>query len=187
MNVASLLIHVCCAPCTTYTLGHWRKEAREVYGYWYNPNIYPLSEHQLRLKALEDFARDCDFSLIVSPDYEREKYFSAVAGHLEKESRCGFCYRLRLFETALTAKVEGFDAFTTTLSISPYQDHEVLKQVGSEVQLAVGIPFLYEDLRHGYLESRMMARDLDLYRQNYCGCLYSFADRFYHRMRFTQV
>ncbi|MBI4334028.1 MAG: epoxyqueuosine reductase QueH [Chloroflexi bacterium] len=176
--MASVLIHACCAPCATYTVEHFRKERHELAGYWFNPNIHPLSEHALRLQTLIDFARDVGMPLEMTPDYKIEDYFQAVAGHEGQEARCRYCYLLRLGQAAGFAREKGFDAFTTTLLISPYQKHDVLKQTGEEIQAKVGIRFLYEDLRPGYHESRKMARELNFYRQRYCGCIFSHAERF---------
>ncbi len=186
--MASILIHACCAPCTTYTQEYWRKQSHEISGYWFNPNIYPLPEYQLRLQTLRDFARLLDIPLIVSPDYGIEKYFRIIVGHEDAENRCWYCYQLRLFNTATLAKENGFDAFTTTLSISPYQKHDLLKKAGEEIQHTVGIRFLYEDLRPGYRESRKLARQFNLYCQKYCGCLYSDIERFINprRVRLTK-
>lgn len=177
--MASLLIHTCCAPCATYTVDHWREHRHQVSGYWFNPNIHPSIEHQLRLQTLMDWAQHWELPLVVSPSYGFEEYFRAVAGHESKDERCQYCYRIRLHNAANVAKEKGFDAFTTTLLISPYQNHEVLRQVGEELQGKAGIRFLYEDLRPGFGKSRTMAKEMNLYRQKYCGCLYSEAERFY--------
>ncbi len=176
--MASLLVHTCCAPCATYTVDHWRKQGHEISGYWFNPNIHPLSEHDLRLQTLMDFMRTLDLPLIVSPDYRMEDYFRAVVGHEDRDNRCIHCYQLRLFQAATSAKARGFDAFTTTLLISPYQKHDLLLQTGLEMQERVRVRFLYTDLRSGFAESRRLARELNLYRQKYCGCLYSEVERF---------
>jgi hypothetical protein len=176
--MASVLVHCCCAPCATYTLKFWGEQQHELAAHWFNPNIHPFSEYQLRLQTLTDFLRTLELPLIASPGYAMEEYFRMVAGHEKKGDRCQYCYRLRLFDAASTAREKGFDAFTTTLLISPYQKHDVLKQVGEEVQGKVGVRFLYEDLRSGFQESRRMARELNLYRQKYCGCIYSEVERF---------
>lgn len=176
--MASLLVHTCCAPCATYTIDYWRKQGQEVSSYWFNPNVHPLSEHDLRLQTLIHFMRTLDLPLIVSPDYRMEDYFRAVVGHEALYDRCVHCYRLRLLEAATTARAHGFDAFTTTLLISPYQKQDLLLQTGMEIQERVGVRFLYADLRSGFAESRRMSRELNLYRQKYCGCLYSEVERF---------
>ena len=174
--MASLLLHTCCAPCATYCTKHWQQKGLEVTSFWYNPNIHPFTEHQRRLQALQEFAQQTGVPLIVSEGYDVINYFRAVVGH--EGERCSYCFRLRLSITALIAKLKGFDAFTTTLLISPYQKHELLKTVGEEMARKEGVDFLYEDLRPGYSESHRMSQELDLYRQKYCGCLYSEWERF---------
>ena len=174
--MASLLLHTCCAPCATYCIKHWQQKGLEATAFWYNPNIHPFTEHQHRLETMQSFAQATNLPLIVAEGYDIVKYFQAVVGH-EKE-RCSYCFRLRLSRTALLAKERGFDAFTTTLLISPYQKHELLKEVGLEVAQKEGIEFVLEDLRSGYNESRRMSQELELYRQRYCGCVYSEWERF---------
>jgi len=174
--MASLLLHTCCAPCATYCVEHWKQAGQEVTAFWYNPNIHPFTEHRRRLESVQSFARASNLPLIISEDYDIIRYFRAVAGH-ERE-RCGDCFRIRLSMTALIARLKGYDAFTTTLLISPYQDHELLKKIGEEIAEKEGVDFLYADLRPGFRESHRMSKELDLYHQKYCGCLYSEWERF---------
>jgi len=174
--MASLLLHTCCAPCATYCVKHWQQRGHEVTAFWYNPNIHPFTEHQLRLEAVQSFAQATNLPLIVSEGYDVIRYFRAVVGH--EGERCGDCFRLRLSMTALVARLKGFHAFTTTLLISPYQDHDLLKEVGEEIAHKERVDFLYEDLRTGYRESHSMSKEMNLYRQKYCGCLYSEWERF---------
>jgi hypothetical protein len=114
--------------------------------------------------------------LIVAEGYEMLDYFRVVVGH--EGDRCRYCFRLRLRKTAAVAKGEGFDSFTTTLLISPYQKHELLKEIGEEVAREQGIEFYYEDFRTGFRESHRISRELDLYHQKYCGCVYSEWERY---------
>ncbi|HJX69488.1 MAG TPA: epoxyqueuosine reductase QueH [Dehalococcoidia bacterium] len=174
--MASLLLHTCCAPCATYCIEHWQQKGLGVTAFWYNPNIHPYTEHQHRLEAVQSFAQKTNLPLIVSEGYDVIRYFREVVGR--EGERCGDCFHLRLSMTALIAKLKGFDAFTTTLLISPYQKHDLLKEVGEEIAQKEGVEFLYEDLRTGYHESHRMSKELDLYRQKYCGCLYSEWERF---------
>jgi predicted adenine nucleotide alpha hydrolase (AANH) superfamily ATPase len=154
----------------------WQDKGFEVTLLWYNPNIQPYSEHQRRLDTLQDFAKHFDLPLIIPEGYDIISYFRSVVGH-ERE-RCGDCFRLRLSTAAVVARMRGFEAFTTTLLISPYQKHELLKQTGEEIAKKEGVEFLYEDLRSGYNESRSLSQNLKLYRQKYCGCVYSEWERF---------
>jgi len=174
--MASLLLHTCCAPCATYCVEYWQERGHEVTAFWYNPNIHPFTEHQRRLESIQSFAQETALPLIVSEGYDVVRYFRAVVRN--ESERCGDCFRLRLAMTALVAKLKGFDAFTTTLLISPYQDHDLLKEVGQEIAQKEGVDFLYEDLRPGFRESHRMSKELDLYHQKYCGCLYSEWERF---------
>jgi len=168
-----LLLHVCCGPCGTYPALHLREEAFEVTAFWYNPNIHPFSEHERRREALHQFATAEDLPVLEWPDYEMVAFLRAVAGREAFGERCRFCYRMRLERTAQMAREQGFDAFTTTLLISPYQDEEMIRALGEEVGQVAGVPFYYERLRRGWSERGRLAKAHGLYRQDYCGCIYS--------------
>jgi predicted adenine nucleotide alpha hydrolase (AANH) superfamily ATPase len=172
----SVLIHSCCAHCAAYTVDYWREQGYEVSALWYNPNIHPYMEHQHRLEAMQSLAQQMDLPLIVAEGYDIIDYFRQVAGH--ESDRCRYCFRLRLSKTAETAGRMGFDAFTTTLLISPHQKHDLLREIGSELAGEKGIDFLYADLRKRYSDSRRMTKPLNLYRQQYCGCVYSEWERY---------
>ncbi|RLC92014.1 MAG: hypothetical protein DRI39_09040 [Chloroflexi bacterium] len=172
----SLLLHTCCAPCATCCVQHWRQQGLDVTAFWYNPNIHPFTEHEARLQSLQSYAQAEGIPLIVSGGYDMVAYFRAVVGH--ESERCGHCFRLRLSMTAVIARLRGFDGFSTTLLISPYQDHELLRQVGEEVAGRHGVGFIYEDMRSSFRESQRLSRELGLYRQKYCGCVYSEWERF---------
>jgi len=169
--MASVLLHVCCGPCATYVVKSLRDRALEVTAFWYNPNVHPFREHQLRLEAMQTFAAAADLPLIVAEGYDMVEYFRSVVGH--ESERCPTCYRMRLTKTAEIASERGIDAFTTTLLISPYQKHEVIRRLGEELAGRVGIRFHYEDFRPGFRESHRLSRELSLYHQKYCGCVYS--------------
>ena len=149
--------------------------------FWYNPNIHPFSEHQRRLQTLQEFFKKTDVPMIVSEGYDVISYFRAVVGH--ENERCQYCFRLRLTATASAAKERGFEAFTTTLLISPYQNQELLKQIGDEIAQREGLRFISEDMRPCYSDSRRISQELDLYRQKYCGCIYSEWERFSQKKR----
>lgn len=171
-----ILLHTCCAPCAIYTVNRLREEEFEVAGFWYNPNIHPFTEHRNRLEAMRIAAQALNLPLIVSPGYDMVHYFRAVVGH--EGDRCGDCFRLRLSKSAAVARERGFDAFTTTLLISPYQKHELLRQIGEEVAREQEVEFYYEDFRPGFRESHRISRELKLYHQKYCGCVYSEWERY---------
>jgi predicted adenine nucleotide alpha hydrolase (AANH) superfamily ATPase len=168
-----LLMHVCCGPCATYPTARLRQEGFQVTAFWYNPNIQPFSEHGRRREALARFAAAVDLEVVAEPAYEMVAFLRAVTGHEAFRERCRICYRLRLERTAREAGRRGFDAFTTTLLISPYQDEEALRAIGTEVGEALGVPFYYERFRRGWNVRGRMAREYGLYLQDYCGCVYS--------------
>ena len=171
MKGNKLLLHSCCAHCAAYTASYWRGQGYEVSALWYNPNIHPYTEHQHRLEAMQSLAREIKLPLIVNEGYDIIDYFRQVVGH--EAERCQYCFRLRLSKTAETALKKGFGAFTTTLLISPHQKHELIREIGNEVAKEKGIDFLYADLRKRYSDSRRLTKPLNLYRQQYCGCIYS--------------
>lgn len=174
--MASLLLHACCAHCAAYTVGHWRNHGFQVTVFWYNPNIHPYLEHERRLEAVSIFAQTENLPLIVYENYDLTKFFQVVVGY--EQDRCRRCFQLRLLLTAKTARTHHFAAFTTTLLISPHQKHEHLKEVGEAIAKEAGIAFLYHDLRPRYKESHQLTKQLNLYRQQYCGCVYSEWERY---------
>jgi predicted adenine nucleotide alpha hydrolase (AANH) superfamily ATPase len=169
-----LLVHSCCAHCAAYTIEYWRQQGYEVSAFWYNPNIHPYTEHQKRLESMQTLAMEMGLPLITAEGYDIIDYFRQVVGH--EAERCQYCFRLRLSKTAETAKDMGFDAFTTTLLISPHQKHDLLKGIGDEV--GGEVEFLYADLRKRYSDSRRLTKPLELHRQQYCGCVYSEWERY---------
>ena len=172
----NLLLHTCCGPCF---LGVWEdlgQKEIEVTNYFFNPNIYPEAEYKERLRSLKIAAKNR--SAVIEGPYEPAKHDAAILG---KESdfpgRCLGCYRLRMEETATYARENGYDAFSTTLLVSPYQQHDDLKKICEEVSNQTGITFYYSDWRPHFRTGQNMARELDIYRQKYCGCKYSLAER----------
>jgi predicted adenine nucleotide alpha hydrolase (AANH) superfamily ATPase len=174
--MSKVLVHVCCAHCAAYTIEHWRQEGCEVAGFWYNPNIHPFTEHNRRLESVRALAEKLDFPLIIAPGYDMPEYFRRVAG--SEADRCRNCFDLRLSRTAAAARENGCGAFTTTLLISPHQKHEIIKEIGTKAAGENGVAFLYADLRKRYSDSRHITKPMELYRQQYCGCLYSEWERY---------
>ena len=170
------LIHICCAHCAAYTVAYWREQGYEAAGYWYNPNIHPYAEHQARLESTIKLAEEAGLPMIVAEGYDMPEYFRQVSGH--EDERCRHCFDLRLLMTAEAAREHGYDAFTSTLLISPHQHHELLKEIGERVAGDTGVTFLYADLRKRYSDSRHITKPMELYRQQYCGCIYSEVERF---------
>ncbi len=171
-----VLLHVCCAHCAAYTVEHWRRQGHETGGFWYNPNIHPYTEHQSRLESVEALARRMDLPLTIAEGYDMPEYFRRVAGH--EAERCRHCFELRLARTAAAAREQGCSAFTTTLLISPHQKQELLMEIGERLAKEYGVEFLYADLRKRYSDSRHITKPMDLYRQQYCGCIYSEWERY---------
>ena len=179
MKTGSVLVHCCCVHCAAYTIDYWRQQGYEVSVLWYNPNIHPYMEHQHRLEAMKSLAKEVNLPLIITEGYDVIDYFRQVVGH--ESQRCQYCFRLRLLKTAETANQKGFSAFTTSLLISPHQKHDLLREIGNKISEEKGIDFLYVDLRKRYSDSRHMTKGLDLYRQQYCGCVYSEWERYAKR------
>jgi predicted adenine nucleotide alpha hydrolase (AANH) superfamily ATPase len=133
-------------------------------------------EYQQRLESMKTLAQSINLPLIIAEGYDMAEFFRRVAGH--EAERCKDCFSLRLTRTAAVAKEKGYDAFTTTLLISPHQKHELIQAIGNQIAAAQGISFAYADLRKRYSDSRHITKPMDLYRQQYCGCLYSELERY---------
>ncbi len=176
----SLLLHSCCAPCSSYVLEYLSRYFAITVLY-YNPNISPAEEFTRRAeeqnRLLSELPLQNKASLIIG-EYEPARFFELANGHEQEPEggeRCFACYRLRLEETAKAAKDNGFDYFTTTLSISPLKNAEKLNQIGHELAQQYGVAYLYSDFkkREGYKRSCQLSAAYELYRQDYCGCIYS--------------
>ncbi|PJA29437.1 MAG: hypothetical protein CO189_02145 [candidate division Zixibacteria bacterium CG_4_9_14_3_um_filter_46_8] len=173
-----LAVHICCGPCAVYPIDEWAKEGYDVTGFWYNPNIHPYIEYSKRLESLKRFAGLKELGIAYDESYDLDCFLKKVASSPSEPERCYHCYQMRLSRTAEFAREEGYDLFTTTLSVSPFQKHDLLKEIGNKVADQNGIRFLYQDFRSGYREGRLQAREMGLYLQKYCGCIYSERDRF---------
>lgn len=172
-----LLLHSCCAPCSVYCIKSLREEEIEPVSFWFNPNIHPYMEYKLRRDTLIEYSKMIDLKLIIKEDYGLDEFCKNVIDDLE--NRCkNYCYKVRLEETAKYAKENGFDSFSTTLLISPYQQHDLLKSMGEEIAKKYDLEFLYRDFRPGFREGQNEARNLGLYMQKYCGCVFSENDRY---------
>ena len=180
-NKPSLLLHACCAPCSSYVL-EYLNEYFNITVFFYNPNITEKAEYIKRSDELMRLIRELPHSKFIDGGYEPEK-FTEIAKGLETEpeggKRCFKCYRLRLEESARTAKENGFDYFTTTLSISPHKNAQVLNETGKELSDIYGVGYLFSDFkkRNGYKRSCELSEIYNLYRQDYCGCIYSKKER----------
>ena len=174
-----LLLHTCCAPCSVYCIKSLRKEGIEPVVYWFNPNIHPYVEYKTRRDTLKEYTASIGVQAIFDENYGLKDFCKNVINDLE--NRCvKYCYRVRLEQTAKYAKENGYDTFSTTLLISPYQNHEALKKIGEEMAEKYGLTFLYRDFRQGFRQGQTEARELGLYMQKYCGCIFSEEDRYYN-------
>lgn len=171
-----LLLHACCGPCSVYSTMVFGEEGLRPTLFYSNPNIHPYREWVNRLDNLKILANERGLPLWVDDEYEMES-FLREALTLGKD-RCLYCYRTRLERTAQRAKDEGFNAFSTTLLISPYQRHDQLRSIGEELGEEYGVDFLYRDLRPGFRQSQETAKVMGLYRQGYCGCIFSEMERY---------
>ena len=181
-----LLLHVCCAPCSVACISSLRDEGIEPALFWYNPNIHPFSEYAKRLDAFTGYADSLGLPVVVDDQYGLNQFINDIVQNTEGKfsvsaldipNRCTFCYRMRMEKAALTAKENSFDAFCTTLFISPYQSHELLKEEATAAAEKHGVTLLYRDFRPLFREGRAEARVLGLYSQKYCGCIFSEAQR----------
>ena len=172
----NILLHTCCGPCALYPLRTLRTAGHQVTGFFYNHNIHPYQEYTLRRDAVMQMAEHEAMPLIMRDDYDLEGFLSNVAA--EPEKRCSYCYASRLRATAKIAAEGGFDAFTAALLYSRYQKHEEIKELGERIGQEFGVPFHYEDFRPGWQEGIKLSKELGLYRQQYCGCIYSEKERY---------
>lgn len=182
--VPSLFLHSCCAPCSSYVLEYLSQYFR-ITVYYYNPNIYPPKEYGERTSEVERLIRELPAAHPISfkpGEYRPEQFYEAVRGH-EKDpeggERCGLCFELRLREAARLAAEGGFDYFATTLTISPMKDAKRLNRIGEELGREYGVKYLCSDFKKkdGYRRSTELSREYGLYRQDYCGCVFSMRER----------
>ncbi len=171
-----LLLHTCCAPCSIMCIEKLREKNIDVTGYWYNINIHPYMEYKARRDCFKEYAELIDLPVIFNDYYGLDVFTKCVSESID--NRCAFCYSSRLKETAKYAKENGYDAFTTTLLYSPYQKHELLKEIAEKISKEYGIEFYYEDFRPYFKEGQEKARKLEMYMQKYCGCIYSEEERY---------
>lgn len=182
-NRNKLLLHVCCAPCSSHVL-EMLAETYDITVFFYNPNITEREEYKKRIAELRRFVQEAPFAKnvdIVEGDYEPERFFEMAKGlesEPERGARCYKCYALRMKKAALYTKAHGFDLFTTTLSISPHKNAAWLNEIGEALSREIGVEYLYSDFKkkNGYARSIELSREYNLYRQDYCGCVYSKAE-----------
>jgi len=172
-----LLMHTCCAPCSINCINVLREEGIEPTLYWYNPNIHPYIEYKNRKESLAKYSKIENVETIFEEEYGLKDFCKNVINNLE--NRCvDYCYRVRLEKTAQYAKANGYDAITTTLFVSPYQNHQEIKKILEEIAKKYSLKPIYRDFRPGFRIGQNKARELELYMQKYCGCIFSEEDRY---------
>ncbi|MCY6959167.1 epoxyqueuosine reductase QueH [Clostridium brassicae] len=179
-KVPSLILHSCCAPCSSYVL-EYLSEFFDITIFYYNPNIHPENEYRKRVQEQKEFIAQLPTKIkinFIEEHYNTQEFFDIAKG-LEEEreggTRCFKCYELRLREAAKKAKKLNFDYFTTVLSISPHKNAEKINEIGEKLAKELDIKFLNSDFKkkNGYKRSIELSKEYNLYRQNYCGCVYS--------------
>jgi epoxyqueuosine reductase len=171
-----ILLHTCCAPCSIYPADTLRGKGFAVMGFFYRQNIHPYTECMRRETAMREYADKTGMKMIFQQDYNIEDFLRKMA--FRESERCRICYHDRLYETAKLARTGKFDQFTSTLLYSRQQKHALIAEIGEAVAKSVGVPFYYEDFRIGWEIGRDASIDQQIYRQQYCGCIYSEKQRY---------
>lgn len=174
--MTKVLLHCCCAPCSVSAINPLKDEGFTPVAFWYNPNIHPFKEYEARRDCLIEYAKQNELETKVLEDYGLRSFVKNVADNIE--NRCKYCYEHRLEQTAKYAAENGYKYFTSTLLASLYQDHEASKNAGFRYAEKYGIEFLYRDFRPNFRNGNQTAREIGLYMQKYCGCIFSEEDRY---------
>lgn len=176
-----LLLHSCCGPCTIYPLSVLKTQNHEVTAYFNNPNIHPYKEFKRRLNTLKEYADAEKLPLVTENQYGLSEFLRKVV--FKEHVRCPICYEMRLEKTATYAAENGFDGFTTTLLYSRYQNHAVIVDTCKKLAASHSLSFVYEDFRAGWQQGIDMSIEKAMYRQPYCGCIYSEQERYDKSLR----
>lgn len=177
----SVLLHVCCAPCLLYPAQQLSADNIDFTGYFYNPNIHPYKEFKRRLDGVILLAEQRNYEVIVDRDYGLQEFLRAVV--FKEQKRCRFCYRSRIEKTASLAVKKSFSGFSSTLLYSKYQNHTEIVRLSQEISATTSIPFIYRDFRKGWQRGIDESIALEMYRQSYCGCIYSEQERYDNRLK----
>ncbi|MBA4395980.1 MAG: hypothetical protein C0394_01110 [Syntrophus sp. (in: bacteria)] len=172
-----ILLHICCAPCLIYPLKILKQDGYDITGCFYNPNIHPCSEYLRRAETLRDYADRQGLTIIWPDDYDMEAFVRRIAAG--DADRCDVCYEMRLRYTASLARRLACDGFTTTLLYSKYQKHDRIRAIAERLAQEYGSSFYYRDFREGWSEGGRISREAGMYRQPYCGCIYSEKERYW--------
>ncbi len=174
-----LLLHICCANCACYPLKVLKEKDIQVTGFWCNPNIHPYTEHQKRIMTMGYYADRENLPVIYRDEYGLESWLKEIGPTTGPgEKRCGICYRMRIGETARTAAEKDFDSFTTTLLYSKKQNKQLIRAICGKAAEEYGIKFYFEDFDRGWKEGIEISKSMGLYRQQYCGCIFSEKERY---------
>lgn len=183
MVLIRILLHSCCAPCSVSVIDHLKKAGFSPTVFWFNPNIHPYTEFRMRKKTLEQFSQLSNLEFVDGGSYDIQKFLLDLNGEFRFKFRCEICYFLRLRACVNFAKEKGFEFFSTTLLVSPFQNHEQIKKQAFDLAKVAGLRFHYFDFRPFFKQGQQKAIELGLYMQKYCGCVFSEEERFSSRAR----
>ena len=179
-----LLLHMCCGPCSCYPVKKLREEGIEPVGYFFNPNIHPYKEWDMRLKTAKEFSEKVGMEFHADEHYRLRDFLKkALPAEALPNGRCQMCYTWRLEQAAAFAKENGYEVFTASLFVSPYQQHELMRETAAAAAKKEGIEFFYEDFRPGWQAGVDISLEMELYRQPYCGCIFSEEERYSKKLR----
>lgn len=187
----TMLVHMCCGPCSIMPLKDMVGGGVSITGYYYNPNVHPEDEYIRRLEGAKTLAEYMDLPILVAPGYDARGFIDGLKDYTDTKGcdspphgkRCTYCYSDRLMATALAAREGGFDLFSTSLLYSKYQKHMDLRDLGIQIGSEVGVEFFYEDYRDTWQDGIDESKEMGLYRQQYCGCIYSRMERYGYDMK----
>ncbi len=171
-----IFFHICCAPCALFPYYRLHEEGMTPTGFFYNPNIHPYTEYKKRLDTVREFSLREGLEVLYRDGYDLDEFLTRVAGTGAR--RCEHCYRMRLDAAGAAATDKGFRVFTSSLLYSKHQKHDLIAAVGREMGVEHGVEFFYEDFRRGWREGIVESKAMGLYRQQYCGCIYSERERY---------
>lgn len=172
-----ILLHICCAPCSIYPIKELSKKFDTIEGYFYRHNIHPYKECLRRENEVKKYTKSLSISMIYEKEYKLETFIKNTI--FKKTERCFYCYTDRIMSSAIKAKKGNFDCFSTTLLYSKFQKHQLIRSIAKSVSNKIDIPFYYDDFRVGWNQGIYESKNLKMYRQSYCGCIYSEKERYY--------
>ena len=174
-----VLLHICCAPCSIFPIRMLKDEGMEIMGFFFRHNIHPFTECMKREQTLKEYTDKIDLKVIYQKGYELEEFLQKLV--FRESDRCRICYHERLSAACKIAKKGKFDAFTSTLLYSKFQNHDLICATGKAIGKKEGVKFLYSDFREGWKQGIEESKRLEMYRQQYCGCIYSEKERYFKK------